>query len=320
MMSSEERKNLEQIMYSIVPNQGTVIATYISLNQDTKFKVNFDLYKNYLYIIFSEETVKAPFIYNKSYSFEELKNIHAIFKACEDLEEVKKRINDLFKKKRISINLTEKGEKLEMILEPDFWIGKTSIKFELKKEMVPKYEKGKKMIELYDIVKKNFIKLQNISNYIQSNKNENPIFINLIRKFEEYNIPYINSVQNLNNLKNENKNYKYDLQYDSEIFFNLNEINEDNKPIFEIKLTIQGENLLNFNQKIDIVFIEKESGIKKPVEIKKIRHNVHKNEQKWSILVTLQKEDPGEYIAFFNLENNEQIIKDKKVIVVIIFN
>ena len=318
-MFDEERKRLEKEMSLIVPKQNTVIKTRISLNEDTKFLVNFDLYQNYLYIAFSEETAHAPFIYDKSYSFEELKNIHAIFGACNNLKEIKDRINQLFKNKRVSINLIEKGEKIEIILEPDFWIGKISIKLEIDKEMVPKSEKDKKLIELYEIVKKNYIKLKNISSYIQSNEAENPTFINLINQFKNFDIFDTENDTTAIDIKNENKKDKYVLEYDNEIVFNLNEISEDNKPKLKIKLTVYGDNLQDIDQKISLVRNKKESSIKMPVEIKKSDLTILENKQEWTISVTLEKEDPGEYIAFFNLKKDEQILEDEKVVVLVYF-
>ena len=99
------RKDLELNMSFKVPNQENVFTTQLRIDKETSFDIYYDIYStentDYLYIKLVENSAVAPFYYNKSYTLEELQDLHRIFKAV-DLEILKSDLSDLFKEKRVN--------------------------------------------------------------------------------------------------------------------------------------------------------------------------------------------------------------------------
>ena len=89
------QKKLALKMSQVVPRQTTVIKEKLPMddNEDTSFDIYFDIYnyenEDYLYIKLIENSAVSPFYYNKSFTLEELCEIHRIFKA-DDIAQVKK--------------------------------------------------------------------------------------------------------------------------------------------------------------------------------------------------------------------------------------
>jgi hypothetical protein len=151
------RKDLELNMSFKVPNQENVFTTQLRIDKETSFDIYYDIYStentDYLYIKLVENSAVAPFYYNKSYTLEELQDLHRIFKAV-DLEILKSDLSDLFKEKRVKLYYEENKEKVIMELDPSLFVKRHTIRFELIKEMIPEKEKDDKLLELYDINKK----------------------------------------------------------------------------------------------------------------------------------------------------------------------
>ena len=151
------RKDLELNMSFKVPNQENVFTTQLRIDKETSFDIYYDIYStentDYLYIKLVENSAVAPFYYNKSYTLEELQDLHRIFKSV-DLEILKSDLSDLFKEKRVKLYYEENKEKVIMELDPSLFVKRHTIRFELIKEMIPEKEKDDKLLELYDINKK----------------------------------------------------------------------------------------------------------------------------------------------------------------------
>ena len=107
------RKDLELNMSFKVPNQENVFTTQLRIDKETSFDIYYDIYStentDYLYIKLVENSAVAPFYYNKSYTLEELQDLHRIFKAV-DLEILKSDLSDLFKEKRVKLYYEENKE------------------------------------------------------------------------------------------------------------------------------------------------------------------------------------------------------------------
>ena len=92
----------------IVQSKNVDKENQIPLDDDTLFEFSYEVEDDYLILKLSEIDALAPFIYIKKITLEELKKVHKMFKACDNLEEVKGHIYSLFKKNRIKLSQKSK--------------------------------------------------------------------------------------------------------------------------------------------------------------------------------------------------------------------
>lgn len=176
--------------------------TQLEINEDTEYNIFYDICsendEKFLYMKLEEITSDAPFYYNRSYTIEELHQNHKIFKAFEkdDFEDLISYLKDLFDKGKIKLSFEDEKEDV-IIVELDvilFSIG-FKINFKLYREMIPD-KKDEKMLELYELNKKNLKILKEIRKYAQDKK----ILEKLKEIYDNYEIPGIEG-----DVKNENE-------------------------------------------------------------------------------------------------------------------
>ena len=125
----------------------------ISLNEDTIFRFSCEVKNNLLIIQLSEIGALCPFIYRVSLTLENMIKIHPVFKACDDIQEVKDHINRLFDNKNIWLTKNDKDKEGIILYVRIFNIcGPQEIKIEPKKLMTT--DKDKILEELYVMQKK----------------------------------------------------------------------------------------------------------------------------------------------------------------------
>ena len=79
----------------------------IKLNDNTIYQFDCNVNDNYISLILTEIDLLAPFVYQRDITLKELIDINKIFRACDDLNEVKKHFENLFKKKMIELSQDE---------------------------------------------------------------------------------------------------------------------------------------------------------------------------------------------------------------------
>ena len=193
-----------QIDLNLAPNfekQLNVEKVQLPINSDTSFDIYYDICewenKKYLYIKMLENTANAPFYYNKSYSIEDLYNLHKIFKA-DDIDEVKEDIKTLFEKGKITLHFDKNEDIVIMILDVINFATNYKINFELYREMIPQQEKDSKLIDLYTLNKKKLKPLKEIFIFIEKykgNKAEMDLIEELRKKINALEIPGIEIVK-----------------------------------------------------------------------------------------------------------------------------
>ena len=152
------QKKLALKMSQVVPRQTTVIKEKLPMddNEDTSFDIYFDIYnyenEDYLYIKLIENSAVSPFYYNKSFTLEELCEIHRIFKA-DDIAQVKKDLQKLFKKGLIKLVSDPNSDGIIMKLKVYLFCDEHTIDLPLYKEMIPENERDNKCLEIYNINK-----------------------------------------------------------------------------------------------------------------------------------------------------------------------
>ena len=202
-----------QIELNLAPNfekQLNVEKAQLSINNDTSFDIYYDIClldnKKYLYIKMIENTANAPFYYNKSYTIEDLYNLHKIFKA-DNIDEVKEDIKTLFKKDKITLYFAKNESIIIMELDVINFATNYKVNFELYREMIPHKEKDQKLIDLYALQKKNLKYLKELyffSKNYKAKKEEMAIIEEFKKKILSSEIPGIEEVnEKENNEKNE---------------------------------------------------------------------------------------------------------------------
>lgn len=183
-------KNQLDLKMSIdVLEQPTLIKKKLSIDEDTSFDIFYDLYngetEQYLYIKLVENSALAPFYYNRSYSIEDLQQVHQIFKAV-NMNEVKSNLNDLFEADKVKLYYDQLKDGIIMELEVSFFVKKYKINFELYKEMIPENEKDDQLINLYNINKQELIFAKEMFSFLKSYKGniDKKIFEDLKENFD----------------------------------------------------------------------------------------------------------------------------------------
>ena len=147
------KRDIDLKMSLTIHKQNSVEFTSLPINKDTSYDIYYDVWdsgtKKYLYIKLIENTANSPFFYNRSYELEDLYNNHRIFKTCETLEEIKKRLKSLFEKNKISLRFDQDEEIVVMEMDVMLFATPYKLEFQLYREMIIEEEKDQKLIELY---------------------------------------------------------------------------------------------------------------------------------------------------------------------------
>ena len=166
LVSSESSQNLINIIKSSEVEEDKKIK----LNDNTIYQFDCIVKDNYLSLILSEINILAPFVYQRDITLKELIDINKIFRACDDLNEVKIHIENLFKKKMIELSQDE-NEKDKII----FKIKANNIsnveKFEIIANRVMTEYKVSYLMKLYKIEKEQEKYIKEIESILEKNKN-----------------------------------------------------------------------------------------------------------------------------------------------------
>ena len=223
----------------------------LKINEDTEYSILYDIYntedEKYFYIKMIETTVDAPFYYIRSYKIDELQQLNKIFKVFdnENFEEIKKYMNTLFDKNKISLSFDQDENIIKMELEVVLFAKQDKITFILYREMIPNDEKDSKLLSLYSSEKNKNKLIKEISSLIYNFKgNLNKEIINNLKKIlKSKEIPGIED-ELINEIKNENEPIKEDKK-DKEIIIEKKEQNQ----IIEVDEDINNSDL---NPKVEI--------------------------------------------------------------------
>lgn len=217
-------KYKRQIDLKLAPHFETnlnVEKVKLAVNKDTSYDIYYDIceYENekYLFIKMIENTANAPFYYNRSYSIEDLHNLHKIFKA-DDIDEAKQDLKTLFNQGKICLNFEKDENIIIMKLDVILFANNYKINIDLYREMIPAEEKDQRLIELYNINKKKLKYLKEIFIFkekYRGNKNEIDIIEKIRTIFDNLEIPGIEKVKD--SKKEDEKKHEYNIDDNSDI-------------------------------------------------------------------------------------------------------
>ena len=132
---------------------------------DTLFQFDCDVDDDNLILKLSEIDALAPFIYIKKITLDELIKVHKVFRACDNLNEVKGHIDKLFESNRIKLSQKKREE---IIFNFKIFYLSYEDKFQIiaKREMTD--NKDPMLLKLYDIQKKKLKILKEFEKYIKT--------------------------------------------------------------------------------------------------------------------------------------------------------
>ena len=154
----EEHGNNEQ-------NKGKKMQ--LSLDQDTIFDYSCTVEDDKLYIKLSEISSYAPFIYESYLSKEDFIRIHRMFKSCDNVKDIKRHLDNLFKKNNIQL-IKESEDSITFVIKANHIADEVKIKINSKMSMIK--EKDEALLKLYKIQKDEIKILKEINNYINSSE------------------------------------------------------------------------------------------------------------------------------------------------------
>ena len=158
-----------QIPIKVVKSKDVSKNKQIELKGKAIYQFDCIVEDNHLSLILSEIDVLAPFVYQKDITLEELIKINKIFKACDDLNEVKHHIENLFEKKMIELSQNdEEKDKITFKIKTNFI--SLEEKFEITAERVMTEYKVPMLMKLYNIEKLQDKYISEIKSILDKNK------------------------------------------------------------------------------------------------------------------------------------------------------
>ena len=144
----------------------------INLDEDTvfEFSCNYNKEEDELCLELSEIGALSPFIYQRKLNLDDMKKIHKVFKACDNMEEVGDHIKRLFKtggKVYLTKNDNEDIESVKLNLKISFMADEFEKEIELYKVMTE--DKDETLENLYKIEKNNDRVFKKIKKYLEDN-------------------------------------------------------------------------------------------------------------------------------------------------------
>ena len=155
-------------------------------NKKREYSFKLELGDNSIFFWLKEKNVYAPFTFENSFTLEEIREHHKIFKACYDLEEVFNHFDELYKNKRIKLIDTEDNGKLSIIFSVGFISLDKEETREFELERVMTKDKDEDLLKLYEIEKEQILKLKKIKKIINEKiAREHPLYKEIIRQLED---------------------------------------------------------------------------------------------------------------------------------------
>ena len=125
-------------------------AKQIRLNEDTLFKFDCIVNEDKITLKLSEIDNLAPFIYIINLDLDGIREKHKVFRACDDLDEVKEHLDKLFQNKKILLS-QDKEEEIELKIKVNYISYEDEFQITLERKMTD--NKDAILLKLYEIQK-----------------------------------------------------------------------------------------------------------------------------------------------------------------------
>ena len=123
----------------------------IKLNEDTTYRFSCEVRDNCLYLKLEEIGAYAPYFYERILTLDKMRQINRIFMACDDLETVKRELEQMFKKKQIKL-IKESDKTITFVIKAFMLSSIETFKIEFNMKITT--EKKESLMKLYYIEKR----------------------------------------------------------------------------------------------------------------------------------------------------------------------
>ena len=153
----------------------------IRLDDQTLFQFSTYIENDKLVLKLDEIGAFSPFIFLKKLTLEDFIKIHKMFKSCDDLEEVKKHIGNLFADGRIKLDQKKDAEDT-IILKIKARHISGEVEIEIKGQRRMTTQKDESLMKLYKIQKDEIKIMKEIEKFIKDHEEDDNEIINKIKE------------------------------------------------------------------------------------------------------------------------------------------
>ena len=157
-------------------------AKQIRLNEDTLFKFDCIVNEDKITLKLSEIDNLAPFIYIINLDLDGIREKHKVFRACDDLDEVKEHLDKLFQNKKILLS-QDKEEEIELKIKVNYISYEDEFQITLERKMTD--NKDAMLLKLYEIQKNKEKLIKDCLKYAKSGGGDVNEIEKKIKEFKE---------------------------------------------------------------------------------------------------------------------------------------
>jgi len=154
----------------------------IKLDDNTIFRFSSEVKNNCLFLKLSEIGAFSPYFYEQMLTLDKIREIHRMFRACDDLKEVKEELDKLFKKR--NIKLKKENDKTITMVITGYLLSSTET-FKIECNMKITTFKNESLMMLYDIEKKQIKLWKELEKYANSFGANGKTFIKKMKEIEK---------------------------------------------------------------------------------------------------------------------------------------
>ena len=154
----------------------------IKLDENTIFRFSSEVRNNCLFLKLTEIGAFSPHFYEQMLTLDKIREIHRMFRACDNLEIVKEELDKLFKKK--NFKLIKKNDKTVTLVITGYLLSSTET-FEIECDMKITTFKNESLMILYDIEKKQIKLWKELEKYAKSFGANGKTFLSKMKEIEQ---------------------------------------------------------------------------------------------------------------------------------------
>ena len=154
----------------------------IKLDENTIFRFSSEVRNNCLFLKLTEIGAFCPHFYEQMLTLDKIREIHKMFRACDNLQEVKEYLDILFKKKKFK--LTKENDKT-LTLEITGYLLSSIETFKIECDMKITTFKDDSLMILYNIEKRQIKMWKELEQYVNSLGSNGKSFLSKMKEIEQ---------------------------------------------------------------------------------------------------------------------------------------
>ena len=154
----------------------------IKLDENTIFRFSREVRNSCLFLKLTEIGAFSPHFYEKMLTLDKIREIHRMFRACDNIQEVKEELDKLFKKKKI--NLIKENDKTVTLVITGYLLSSIET-FKIECDMKITTFKDDALMTLYNIEKRQIKIWKELEKYAKSLGANGKSFISKMKEIEQ---------------------------------------------------------------------------------------------------------------------------------------